>query len=82
MKTDLTRFLEAQQDDYAIALAEIKSGRKRNHWMWFIFPQIQSLGFSNLSKYYANKSVEEAMAFLQHPVLGVRLKEICNALLN
>ena len=82
MKTDLTRFLEAQQDDYTIALAEIKSGIKRSHWMWFIFPQIHGLGFSDLSKYYAIKNIEEAMAFLQHPVLGVRLKEICNALLN
>ena len=82
MKTDIARFLEAQQDDYAIALAEIKSGIKRSHWMWFIFPQIHGLGFSNLSKYYAIKNIEEAMAFLQHPVLGVRLKEICDALLN
>jgi uncharacterized protein (DUF1810 family) len=78
----LDRFLDAQKADYAIALPEIKSGRKRSHWMWYIFPQIQGLGFSETSKYYAIKDIAEAEAFLNHPILGERLVAICKALLN
>ncbi len=70
---DLNRFLRAQEDDYGQALSEIKSGQKRTHWMWYIFPQFDGLAFSSTSKYYAIKSVEEARAYLDHPVLGPRL---------
>ena len=77
----LTRFLTAQESAYPTALAEIKNGRKRSHWMWFIFPQIQGLGFSETSRYYAIQDAAEARAFLAHPVLGSRLVEICEALL-
>ena len=78
---DLKRFLEAQERDYATALAEIKRGSKRSHWMWYIFPQINGLGFSATSKFYAIKNKTEAENYLAHPVLGERLVEISNALL-
>ena len=78
----LKRFIEAQQTHYPIALAEIKAGRKRSHWMWYIFPQIEGLGFSPTSKFYAIKDMKEAEAFLEHPVLGSRLMAICNELLD
>jgi uncharacterized protein (DUF1810 family) len=79
---NLGKFLKAQETDYAIALSEIKDGKKRSHWMWYIFPQIQGLGFSETSKYYAIKDIAEAQSFLNHPVLGDRLVAICQALLN
>jgi uncharacterized protein (DUF1810 family) len=79
---DLSRFLQAQEDDYEPALSEVKSGRKRSHWMWHIFPQIDGLGFSPTSKRYAIKSVEEAMAYLDHLVLGPRLRECAKAVLR
>jgi uncharacterized protein (DUF1810 family) len=79
---DLSRFLKAQEDDYARALAEIKSGRKRSHWMWYIFPQFDGLAFSSTSKHYAIKSIEEAKAYLDHPVLGPRLLECAEAALR
>jgi uncharacterized protein (DUF1810 family) len=79
---NLRRFLKAQETDYAIALSEIKNGRKRSHWMWYIFPQIQGLGFSETSKYYAIKDIAEAQSFLNHRVLGDRLVVICQALLD
>ena len=82
MKINLERFITAQEKDYAIALAEIKNGRKRSHWMWYIFPQVQGLGFSTTSIYYAIKDIREAEAFLKHPVLGERLIQICNALIE
>ena len=82
MKINLERFITAQEKDYAIALAEIKNGRKRSHWMWYIFPQLQGLGFSTTSIYYAIKDIREAEAFLKHPVLGERLIQICNALIE
>jgi uncharacterized protein (DUF1810 family) len=78
----LDRFLEAQENTYAHALAEIKNGRKTSHWMWFIFPQIAGLGLSETSRYYAIKDTEEATAYLEHPVLGKRLIEISSALLS
>lgn len=81
-ETDLQRFLDAQATDYAQALAEIKNGRKRSHWMWYIFPQIQGLGFSSTSRHYAIRDLAEATAYLQHPVLGKRLAEISSALLG
>ena len=78
----LTRFLEAQENDYQGAFAEIKRGRKQSHWMWYIFPQIEGLGFSETSKYYAIRDVKEAEEFLMHPVLGGRLIRICQQLLK
>ncbi|WP_151087814.1 DUF1810 domain-containing protein [Hymenobacter baengnokdamensis] len=80
--SNLNRFIEAQKADYQQALAEIKNGRKRSHWMWYIFPQIQGLGFSDISRHYAIQDLAEAEAYLQHPVLGRRLVEICHALLG
>jgi uncharacterized protein (DUF1810 family) len=80
--SNLTRFVDAQVTDYQQALAEIKAGRKRSHWMWYIFPQIQGLGFSSISQRYAIKDADEAAAYLQHPVLGARLLEISQALLG
>jgi uncharacterized protein (DUF1810 family) len=79
---DLNRFLTAQERDYETALAEIKSGRKRSHWMWYIFPQIAGLGFSETSKFYALEDQAEAEAYFQHQVLGSRLIEISKALLE
>jgi uncharacterized protein (DUF1810 family) len=76
---DLKRFLEAQKNDYQRALCEIRSGRKRSHWMWYIFPQYDGLAFSSTSKRYAIKSVAEAEAYLQHPVLGPRLVQCAEA---
>ncbi|MDB5193493.1 MAG: hypothetical protein JWQ96_3056 [Segetibacter sp.] len=81
-KNNLQRFIEAQQKDYATALTEIKSGRKQSHWMWYIFPQIQGLGFSETARFYAIKDIEEAQEFLNHSILGSRLIEISNALLQ
>ena len=82
MASDLSRFLNAQERDYARALSEIRSGRKRSHWMWYIFPQIQGLGFSSTAQYYAIRDLDEAKEYLAHPVLGERLKEISSALLE
>jgi uncharacterized protein (DUF1810 family) len=79
---DLKRFVEAHERDYARALAEVRAGRKRGHWMWYIFPQIAGLGFSSTSQHYAIKSIDEARAFLAHPVLGAHLREISEAVLN
>ena len=79
---NLQRFLDAQEKDYAIALAEIQQGRKRSHWIWYIFPQIQGLGFSSTSKFYAIQDREEAEAYLLHPILDSRLIEISNQLLR
>jgi uncharacterized protein (DUF1810 family) len=81
-ENNLERFLSAQERSYETALAEIKSGRKQSHWMWYIFPQIHGLGFSETSKFYAIKDLEEAKEFLAHPVLGQRLISICNDLLK
>jgi uncharacterized protein (DUF1810 family) len=78
----LERFLKAQEDDYEFALAEIQAGEKRSHWIWYIFPQIDELAFSSTSKYYAIRSLEEARAYLAHPVLGPRLLACAEALLN
>ena len=70
---DLNRFVLAQQGDYEQALQEITNGRKRSHWMWYIFPQIDGLAFSPMSRHYSIKSAGEARAYLDHPVLGPRL---------
>jgi len=78
---DLNRFLLGQESIYGLALSELRSGRKRSHWMWFVFPQFVGLGASPMSRYYAIKSVAEADAYLRHPVLGPRLVECCEAVL-
>ncbi len=78
---DLSRFLEAQKNSYDTALREIKAGRKRSHWMWYIFPQIQGLGYSAMAQHYAIRDLDEARKYLQHPLLGPRLIEISEALL-
>ena len=79
---DLRRFLDAQQGGYEVALSEIQRGRKRSHWMWFVFPQYVGLGISPASQRYAIRSVAEADAYLNDPVLGRRLVECAEALLS
>jgi uncharacterized protein (DUF1810 family) len=82
MKDPLERFTEAQARNYADALAEIRNGRKRTHWMWYVFPQIQGLGLSETARFYALRDAREAAAFLAHPMLGPRLLDISSALLG
>jgi uncharacterized protein (DUF1810 family) len=77
---DLERFVRAQQDVYGAAIEELRGGRKRSHWMWFVFPQIRGLGSSLTSQRFAISSLEEARAYLEHPVLGPRLRESAEAL--
>ena len=77
----LDRFVKAQEDDYATALAENRRGRKESHWMWYIFPQYDGLGFSATSKHFAIKSLDEARAYLAHSILGPRLIECATAAL-
>jgi uncharacterized protein (DUF1810 family) len=74
--------VEAQAGDYDRALAELRAGRKRSHWMWYVFPQFAGLGFSPTSQRYAIRSAAEAEAYLRHPVLGPRLVECCEAVLG
>ncbi|MEO7717172.1 MAG: DUF1810 domain-containing protein [Capsulimonas sp.] len=77
----LERFISAQQAVYGTALTELTKGRKRTHWMWYIFPQFEGLGYSATSKHYAIRSLEEAQAYLDHPVLGARLQQCAEAVL-
>jgi uncharacterized protein (DUF1810 family) len=79
----LRRFVEAQEDAaiYFRALEELRAGRKQGHWIWFVFPQVAGLGHSPMSQAYAIRSLEEARAYLEHPLLGPRLRECCEALL-
>ncbi|WP_395703124.1 DUF1810 domain-containing protein [Aquabacterium sp.] len=79
---DLLRFVQAQQSNYENALAEIKAGRKRTHWSWYVFPQVAGLGSSPMSVRYAVSEVREAKAYLAHPVLGERLRECVAAMLS
>ena len=79
---DLNRFVSAQEEVYDRVLKELRNGSKRSHWMWYIFPQLDGLAQSTTSKYYAIKSLEEALAYLNHPVLGSRLNECTNAVLD
>lgn len=82
---DLERFVKAQDNGwgtYSEALKEIKTGRKRGHWIWYVFPQIKGLGFSHNSEYYGISGEDEARAYLNHPILGTRLREITKALLG
>ncbi len=78
---NLNRFVEAQSADYEEVLAELRAGRKRSHWIWFIFPQFKGLGRSSTSEYYGIGSIDEAAAYLRHAVLGQRLVE-CTTLVN
>ena len=77
----LDRFLEAQEHKYDIALNEIRNGKKRTHWMWYIFPQLRGLGRSQMAYTYGINGIEEAKAYLAHPILSARLIEISEALL-
>ncbi|MFH7015433.1 DUF1810 domain-containing protein [Flavobacterium sp. FlaQc-47] len=79
---DLVRFLDAQNKLYLAALSEIKKGKKESPWMWFIFPQIKGLGSCDTSKFYEIKNVDEAIAFLEHPILGKHLIEITAELIK
>lgn len=82
MSAYLTRFHKAQGRMYERALSEIRAGQKQSHWIWFIFPQIEGLGFSETAQYYAIKDLQEAKDYLADPVLGKRLIEISEALLE
>jgi uncharacterized protein (DUF1810 family) len=79
---NLKKFRNAQEKTYEKALSEIQQGQKKSHWMWYVFPQIKGLGFSETSKFYAIEDLEEADAFLKDPHLGKRLVQISQALLN
>lgn len=78
---DLNRFVQAQEPDHDRALAEVRAGRKRSHWMWYIYPQYAGLGSSSMAQRYAIRSRAEAEAYLRHPVLGPRLIACCAAAL-
>jgi uncharacterized protein (DUF1810 family) len=78
---DLQRFVAAQEGSYPQALAELRAGRKRTHWIWYVLPQIEGLGSSSMSRRYAIGSLAEARAYLEHPILGPRLRE-CVAAVN
>ena len=81
MSYELDRFVVAQEGAFAEALDELRRGRKTGHWIWFIFPQIAGLGYSDMSRRFAITSLDEARAYLAHPVLGARLREAAAALL-
>jgi uncharacterized protein (DUF1810 family) len=78
----LARFLDAQRDTYETALAELRAGDKRSHWMWFVFPQIAGLGQSPTARFYAIRDLHEARAYLAHPLLGTRLADSIDAMLG
>ena len=82
MKDELSRFREAQKRDYERALSEIRSGRKRSHWMWYIFPQLKGLGVSSTAEYYGISGLKEAQDFLKDEYLGANLRKISAALLE
>lgn len=82
MRYDLDRFRKAQEHDYETALAELRAGRKRTHWIWYVFPQLDGLGRSSTARYYALCGLGEAKAYLADPVLGPRLLECAQALLG
>ena len=79
---NVSRFIEAQENTYSAALSEIKNGRKRTHWMWFIFPQIKGLGNTQMAVKYSINDINEAIFYINHPILGNRLKEITGELLK
>ena len=78
---NLQRFIEAQENDYKTTLSEIKKGRKRSHWIWYVFPQFKEFAHSHIAEYYGIEYKGEAEAYLQHPILGQRIREISEALL-
>jgi uncharacterized protein (DUF1810 family) len=78
---NLQRFVDAQSSVYAQVCSELREGRKRTHWMWFIFPQIEGLGHSEMASRFAISSLNEALAYLEHPILGPRLRD-CTRLVN
>lgn len=78
---DLERFVQAQHKQYPKALKEIQQGQKKTHWMWYIFPQIKGLGYSDIAKYYEIQSIAEAEAYMKHKQLGCRLTICCNELM-
>src|SRR5690606_29312869 len=78
---DLQRFVEAQQPIFQQALAELRAGHKQSHWIWFVFPQIAGLGHSVMARRYALSGIDEALAYLSHPVLGPRLKECATVII-
>ncbi len=78
---DLQRFLDAQAGSYERALAELRAGRKTSHWIWYVFPQLKGLGFSEASRFYGLSGLHEARAYLAHPILGPRLRECVEAML-
>jgi uncharacterized protein (DUF1810 family) len=78
----LDRFVQAQEGLYESVLRELRAGRKAGHWMWFVFPQLAGLGRSETSRFYAIVSLEEARAYLAHPILGARLRECATAVLR
>jgi uncharacterized protein (DUF1810 family) len=78
---NLARFVQAQAPVYAHVLAELRDGRKRSHWIWFVFPQLAGLGFSAMAQFYAIGSLDEAKAYLAHPALGARLRECAGLVL-
>ena len=82
MQNSLERFIKAQEHDYQTALAEVRAGYKCSHWMWYIFPQLKGLGFSSTAQFYGINGRDEAKAYLEHPVLGTRLREITSMLLT
>ena len=79
---NLDRFVEAQAPVYDRALAELKAGRKQSHWMWFVFPQIAGLGRSPMAQHYAIQNLAEARTYLAHPLLGARLRECAQAVID
>ena len=82
MQKDLSRFLAAQEPQYAQVLDELKRGRKVHHWIWYIFPQLSGLGHSETSRFYGISTLDEAKAYLRHPVLGARLRECTDLVLS
>ena len=78
----MQRFIQAQEHDYQTALAEVRVGYKCSHWMWYIFPQLKGLGFSSTAQFYGINGRDDAKAYLEHPVLGARLREITSVLLT
>ncbi|MBS9722218.1 DUF1810 domain-containing protein [Tianweitania sp. BSSL-BM11] len=80
--SDLSRFELAQSNAYESALAELRAGRKRSHWMWFVFPQLRGLGRSSMADFYGLAGLNEARAYLAHPLLGTRLKDATSAVLT
>ncbi len=79
---DLQRFIEAQDKVYESVLSELRAGQKRTHWIWYVFPQIQGLGSSSMAQRYAIASREEALAYAEHPILGARLRECTQLVLD